>query len=627
MATKTGKITARDSLTMYVTLESWQSACQMIKQEGNRLESYLQWYPFSQLSESSWKVLTSESYFEKYIQDASFILCSSMRYVTKGYIQKQGSSLRDAYLTSPVLFLYLLAYGIEYSKQFVQPRSEGLSLYAGNLDECQMNYQRSWHAYCGALKYNSSSFEYCLRTDVSNFFGTINVDSLISKMQKYSFENYSATEGFFLKALLLYCGNGKYPTIQNHPTLSFLATDVYLAEVDQLFQERLRKMASVKSFELVRYVDDMCLFFNVEDGANLLSVKQAITNCYADILRAEGLVLNQNKLELQRAEEILKTMASVSCVDFTGAVVDGNVAVPNDAVSNYFQMLAEAVKQTSYSHNKLLEAIDACFAIDEPPTPPMTVFRHCLYRQQELFKTPEAIAAMRNALQGGTALFSYNTTDLIQCFLNSEDEYLVKQLLNGLFKSSRNATWSSLDSLAAVTYLIHRGMWHPDLRKHLEIEEPGLSFFCETFCRADFVRIPPSDAENKTIAILSGDEPSKTQFAHYLRHHQTKNLLESASYYRAFFDRFSSFVWSRVQKKKHTWLYKERDLKEVYCSVAGSEEKIREMERLRQSNPLVHASSEILTNPAFESDLIFVVNSINEIITEYLNTIRIEAIS
>lgn len=612
---------------MYVSFEAWQAACAMTKNEGNRLKSYLQWFPFSRLNDDSWECLISESFFNTYINDISFMLCGSMRYTTKGYIQKQGSSLRDSYLVSPVFFLYLLAYGIEYNEQFMQPRTGGLSLYAGNFDKGQMNYQRSWQAYCDALKLNSERYEYCLRTDVSNFFGTINVDSLISKMQKYSAEQYSANDGFFFKALLLYCGNGKYPTVQNHPTLSFLATDVYLADVDEQLRARLVKMSSIKSFEIIRYVDDMCLFFDLQDGANLLSVKQAITNCYADILRMEGLILNQGKLELQDANDVLRSMASVSCVDFSGEVIDEDVCVPGNVIAIFFSKLAVASSEIDYSHKMLLDIIDECFVVEEPPTPPMTVFRHCLYKQKYLFKTREAIDAMRLALANGTVLFSYNTNDLVQCILNSSDELLVKQLLNSLFYASRNGFWSSLDSLTASTYLIQRGVWHYDLRQTLKKESPGLSYYIETYCRGNFCALSPSIAEKKVMAILRGDVSSKIQYVQFLRHQQTENLFESTSYYRAFFDRFSSLAKSKIQGTKLKWLHKEKDLKKIYEEVDGADKRIHEIEMLRQQNPLVHASSEILRSKTFKADLQYVLKTIDELISRFVSSIDIEDIA
>lgn len=261
---------------MYPTFESWETACSMMRKENRRLKSYLQWYPFSQLCNNSWDYLASEGFYNYYIKDGAFLLCETTRFVTKGYIQKQGSSLRDSYLVSPVLYLFLLAYGIEYFKTYNEPRRQGLAFYAGDFSREQSNYQRSWQAYCNALKYDSNEFKYCLKTDISNFFGTLNVDLLVAKMEDCSSKDYLANDGFFFKALLLYCGNGNYPIIQNHPTLSFLATNVFLGDIDVRLTTKLESMSSVKSFNLIRYVDDMCIFFDVAEDSNLTTAKHEI---------------------------------------------------------------------------------------------------------------------------------------------------------------------------------------------------------------------------------------------------------------------------------------------------------------------------------------------------------------
>lgn len=170
-------------------------------------------------------------------------------------------------------------------------------------------------------------------------------------------------------------------------------------------------------------------------------------------------------------------------------------------------------------------------------------------------------------------------------------------------------------------------MKHSDLRDRLRNADPGLIKFCENFCRKDFVCDSPSDDEKKILAILSGDEISKAQFVEHLRHEQTRNLFESASYYRSFFDRFSSYVNSRVHREKHKWLYREKDLKNVYRDVQKSDEKIRKMEQFRQNNPLIHASSKALESPTFEADLLSVISSIESIISEYIKNVSIEMIA
>ena len=109
---------------MHPSYEAWKDACDTMMKQKRRLTSYFQWYPFSVLSETDREILSSETFFSTYIQDGAFLICYSMRFTTKGFIQKQGAAFRDSVLVSPILFLYLLAFGIEYQRVFVDPRSE-----------------------------------------------------------------------------------------------------------------------------------------------------------------------------------------------------------------------------------------------------------------------------------------------------------------------------------------------------------------------------------------------------------------------------------------------------------------------------------------------------------------------
>lgn len=115
---------------MFVSYESWRKACEMIKKEGIRLQSYFQWYPFFIISEKSWKKMMARAYYNEFIKDASFLLSKDMRFVIKGFLQKNGASLRKSHLVSPVLFIYLLAYGIEYNKVFIKPSSGSVSCWS-----------------------------------------------------------------------------------------------------------------------------------------------------------------------------------------------------------------------------------------------------------------------------------------------------------------------------------------------------------------------------------------------------------------------------------------------------------------------------------------------------------------
>lgn len=597
-----------------------------MRKESARFRSYIQWYPFSQLNNASWALLESEHYYNRFIKDGAFILSYRMRYVTRGYIQKQGATMRDSHLVAPVTYLYLLAVGVEYEKTYVEARPEMVCLYAGDIGKREAHYRKSYKVYCDAVAHCSELYDYCIRTDVSNFYGSINVDALLSAMQDYSWNRLAASDCLFLRGLLLYCGKGRFPVIQNHPTLSFLATKVYLSRIDLELFERLRRMSNIASFELVRYVDDMYVFFNLDDESKLLNEQHSIANVYSDLLRSQGLSLNQNKLSFMLAQEARNSLATVSVVDFSGDEIDSEIRFDSKQIERFLVALARSIDEGSYTHDAFQDAIAQGFSDERSTIEPMAAFRQCLFWQQSLFKDAAVINALKSVLMPGNVVLSYNTAAMVQCMLNTRDEALIKNLLNNLFRSARAGTWSGLDSLIALTYLQQRSMANQDLINCLKEVEPGLAKYCIEYCKADFTTLFPTEEEAKIILILHGDEKSKTQYIFSLFHSASGNELESAAYYRSFFDRFTSFVNSRVLGRRHKWLYKTSDLMKVYEQVNSSKDIINAAEKMRQDNPLIHASSKVIDSPSYKDDLVQMKRSLRKLIREYLEAIDLDSL-
>ena len=609
---------------MHPSFESWVLACNMMLEEESRFRSYIQWYPFSQLNSESWQLLKSEGFYRRYIEDGAFILSEQMRFTTKGYVQKQGVTMRDTHLVSPVLYLYLLAVGIEYEQIYTEGRPEMVCLYAGDIGRRQAHYRKSYKVFRDSVTYCSERFGYCLKTDIVNFYGAINVDALMSSMQDYSSGCLSVSDCLFLRSLLLYCGKGRFPTIQNHTTLSFLATKVYLSRVDSVFHERLNAMPDVSSYELVRYADDLYIFFNPASGSSLLNVQHAIANTYSDLLRSEGLALNQEKLKFMAASEARESMTTVSCVDFSGDAIDLKTSFDSDQIVSVLSAIAEDIGNGVYSHGLFLDAVSKGFTGGELTIEPMAAFRQCLFHQPELFRNPEVIKSLSTVLSLGNVALSFNTAAMVQCVLNTRDELLIKSLLNNLFESERRGTWGSLDALTALTYLQQRGMAHRDLIGCLRRLEPGLAQFCIHYCKRDFSLAAKPEVEEKTIEILRNDEKSKMLYAFSLSQNAVGDILGATAYYRAFFDRFTSLTRSRINGKREKWLYAEKELVEVYERIDNAKETIRHAEKMRQSNPLIHASSEVISSPSFKEDLKAVMQSLRSLMNDYLESMSFD---
>lgn len=362
---------------MHPSIESWQLACDLVQRERPRLDKYLQWYPFSKLSRDDWEAIKTVSFYSSYIKDGSFILVESMRFITKGYMQKQGVTLRASTLVSPILFLYLLAFGLEYVRMFDDPRDGGICLYSGDLKQQWIHYRKSYQAFVETKQFCSEEYDHCIKTDITDFFGSINVDSLLTEMQNRSAGQFSSTDALFLRGLLLYCGNGGFPTIQNHPTLSFLATQVYLGGIDVSLRERLSRLSGIASFELVRYVDDLFIFFNLEDKSDLTTVSYAVESVYADILHKHGLALKQEKLKVLTPDEVRTSAVTISTVDFTGSDVDADFDIEDTAAAALFSSIAKALKEGNYSQDVLRSAIEEHFSKEASTIPAVMLFRQC----------------------------------------------------------------------------------------------------------------------------------------------------------------------------------------------------------------------------------------------------------
>lgn len=607
---------------MHPSFESWQLACVLVKKERPRLDKYLQWYPFSNLSQDDWKSIKSEDFYSTYIKDGSFILVESMRFITKGYMQKQGVTLRASTLVAPILYLYLLAFGLEYVRVFENPRNRGVCLYSGNLKQEWIHYRKSYQAFVESKQFCSEKYKHCIKTDITNFFGSISVDTLLVEMQNRSDGQFSSTDALFLRGLLLYCGKGGFPTIQNHPTLSFLATQVYLSSTDVSLHERLSRINGISSFELVRYVDDLFIFFNLEDESDLITASHAITNVYADLLRNQGLTLKQEKLKVMTPDEVRTSSVTISAVDFTGSEIDADFSIKDTAIVGLFSSIAKAIDEGDYSQDVLLSSIEEHFSQETLAIPALSLFRQCLYKMPKVFQNKRIVSAINQVISKGNVGFTFNTSELVLCLLHTRDETLVKLMLNNLFTSERKRLWSSLDCIIALTYLQQRGMKHKDLLALLKRQDFGLGQYCSSYCVCNFSKTCITSAESRLVKLLRGDIPSKIQYVLYLQNDSTNNSFEKASYFRSFFDRAASYVFQKKKnRKKITWLYKEPVLKTLFEDIDGSDVILRTAADVRQNNPLIHASSKIIETPTYKAELDETVEALRALLDDEITSL------
>ena len=220
-----------------ISFETWTSVCQMYCDlEDRRKSSYLQWFPFSKLRKNDYEKLTSREFFEKYIQTGAFVISRAMMHQSENYLQKGDGSFRDSTLLSPILYLVLQSIGKEISNKYkIQRESEIEVYYAGNYNYMRPIYKQDYDDFYKSINFNIQKYQYFIKTDVSNFFSNINVDLLIKKIDCICNKEtigFTQSQLMIFKEFLLYCGGGRFPLVENSVASSFLATIVYLDDID-----------------------------------------------------------------------------------------------------------------------------------------------------------------------------------------------------------------------------------------------------------------------------------------------------------------------------------------------------------------------------------------------------------
>ena len=167
-----------------ITYDTWKTICKMyFSLEKNTLKSYLQWFPFSKLSVDDKDEIRSKNFFEKYVATGGFVFFPEIMLCSENYIQKADGSFRNSALISPLLYLVVQSVGMEISKKYLSIRPSDIGVYyAGNYQYGRVTYRKDYHDFFKDIKVSSERFQYYIKTDITNFFNNIDVNTLIERI-------------------------------------------------------------------------------------------------------------------------------------------------------------------------------------------------------------------------------------------------------------------------------------------------------------------------------------------------------------------------------------------------------------------------------------------------------------
>lgn len=590
----------------------WENVCSAyFNLNENTKKAYLQFFPLTKLSKQDEKNLKSEKFFNDYIKNLTFVIVKECFFRTNNFLQKGDGSFRDSSLVSPILFLVLQVLGYKIYNLYEQERNENIEVYyAGDYNKMDVMYKKSYDEFYNSINSNKKDFDYYLKTDLSNFFSNINVNILVEKIDENCNKNgnkisIASSELKVLKDILEYAGFGKFPTIENSVATSFLATNVYLDEIDNYIYDYISKNINEDCFKMIRYVDDLYILFNSNKiNKNTKDFCNELRNQYSSILKKYGLALNNKKFTFTKIESIeneLKKSLYSENIDIKDNSLE---RFPDDSFYQFITRLANILDNDYITIEEYNELINEYFSDENIEYTPIEIFNYFIYSSDIIGKNKNLSNSICQLIYKDISFISLDPKRLTTLVLKTKNGRAIRSLLNSLFERSRNNHWNTYDTSIAVHYLIQRGFEHPDLINVLGKNESELKNFYDYFCKNSFMKIfknKKNKVINKLIPIITGKEKKKTYFLYlmYKVEKEKNNTLSEFNLFKNFFDRVTAhlelkYSSEKLNKPNFKKFYNKQQHCKFYNCIASSEEVLDKAHKIRNSNPLSHSTANLL---------------------------------
>lgn len=619
-----------NNLLLGFNYNNWKRTCNLFLNPKIKrsLSMYLQDYPLAKLSSENIETIKSEDFFNEYIETGKVFFNSTVIWRTSNFITKNSGGFRDAQLLSPFLFLLLQAIGVEIQSRYVPLRRKNpklIAYYSGDFSRNIVTYKSQYRGFCEVNTQLSKEFPYFIKTDISDYFSNINLDRLLaminSRIDKENSPKFTPLQLKMIKETLYYCGNGKFPLVESSTCSSFLATIIYLDEIDDKMGSFIDDMTDIEDYRLVRYVDDLYIWIKPKDYQNqdkedYNSEYNNIRFKYSSLLHSYGLTLNTNKTLFCKSEGIseqLKLNIYDEIIPEKENPISLNKEEAVDKIKNFMNDLINFNKKHNLTKEDLENIIDNNFrpkdAIDFTGE---EVLRNIIFDKPEYLNDGNIISSINKLIIERGISFIYLSPKLFtNMVLNTSRDQnrnkAVKTLLNEIFLQLRSGALNAYDINISLFYLLRTDFKHNDLKnKVIKEYDPKLFEYIAMYCVKDFFCSFCEENRKKSIylQVINSDWKTYYLYANYLFEQERNNKIEAFAYYKTYFDRFTALIsaYTTKTKLKVKDFYSIEDLNKVYKDLEGinSYKIIKKANELRNENPLVHSSAKLIGRPSLE---------------------------
>lgn len=588
--------------------------------------NHLQLYPFTKNKMKD--EIVSEAFYNSYIKSGYFITITNQMALNSNYLQKTDATYRQSQLLSPILYLITEAICKEIYLKVDDKFNSHFSLYAGNLEENDVNYTKQYDKFIKQVNIDADKYPYYMKFDFKDFYRNINLNKLFDIIENNT-TNISPVHIYFYKQLIEYSGNNQFPIIENSVGLSYLATKIYLREFDKIIENYLLKELRVSGFTVRRYVDDFYVFFKPLDGTQIIKFFTDFKNFYNTEARKLNLTANDSKTKVSKSNEINQDLKKSF---YEGEIFDEIINVhtkTTDLIKIYKSFLNNIVKlheEKMISFSKYEQAIQEYFTIPDLEVLPQQVYYFIVYNLSENFINDKDIVDSLNVIIKNNILITYDVKRITSAVLNTRDGSLIKNMLRNLFKT---VTWTDYENHVAVTYLLLRSFSHDHLKVRLNNsltnQNLSLYYYIDNYCD---VQVWINFKSENFIKYLNKWNISTTTmhlYFLYLKSKKDDDTIQSHAYFKTFFDRLTAelvyafeFEKSSVTKPRYGEYYKEKQLKNVYGEFENGEKIIRDACKIRNSNPLVHDKAQLIKDSRSRDEILASIDDLGGLIKQLI---------
>ncbi|QQK06960.1 AbiA family abortive infection protein [Miniphocaeibacter halophilus] len=619
---------------LFIDYNLWLRTCKSIfKESPNRLKMYLQLYPIGQLSKKDKEKIMSMKFFENNIENGLWMLEKSNLEIRKHYYINNDGSFRNVNLVSPIMFLVIQCFGFLLNDNFSYDSTDKKIFYAGNLMADISFYAEPYNDFAKSVKIASEEYEYFIKLDIKSFYDNISLDILFSDILSIkALPEYLKDEKNLLlfKTTLSMIGGGKYPTIENSSSLSYIASVIYLEDVENKFIESLKRNKNITSFKIFRYVDDTYILLNLSESVELADIFLSISSIYNSIISKKHLTLNNGKSTYDRTIKINEVLRQAFYDEEVNEIkfnIQDKYRVSLIPFLEKLNSLDEAIDFKEYE-----AIIDEIYTVEDIALQPQEIFTTLSLKNIKKDKN-KVIKLLDKLILSKNNYLRLDPKRLTRIIVNTNNGKLIKSMLNRLFRLSRNDNWTIYEMCSLIQYFLMRGFQHLDLLELLKEEDKNLYYYYIEYCKDSFWI-------NSSSCLIELSEIKKDDticflYGMYLCNYQMENYINAYSYFKSFFDRYTAWLamYSEVDKKSFKKkkpnikkYYSNKSLSRVYKKIDNAEKIIKKAHDLRNASPINHSSAELInkgkSNNELKAEIDESILEMKFLITSKINNIK-----